>query len=264
LKLLGVAFVAVGVLLGLGMPARAEVKAVEEHNDNAEPGPECREVLEAAGGAYRISLDTCETPDLTEWSKTTLAPVIREWYPRLVKLLPSDGFEAPTNVTVRFSETLRGVAETSGTRVQCAAQWFRSNLKGEAVGSVVHELVHVVQQYGKALRENPEATWSPGWLVEGLADYIRWFLYEPGSHGADLVWMQQRRSLQLRYDAGYRVSANFLDWVTHKYDEAIVPQLNAAMRAGKYREALWKERTGHTLEELGAEWKQLLEGELKR
>jgi len=97
LKLLGVAFVAVGVLLGLGMPARAEVKAVVQNKDNAEPGPECREVLEVAGGAYRISLDTCETPDLAEWSKTTLAPVICEWYPRLVKLLPSDGFEAPTN-----------------------------------------------------------------------------------------------------------------------------------------------------------------------
>jgi hypothetical protein len=74
LKLLGVAFVAIGLLLGLGMPARGEVKVLVEHNDNDEPGSGCREVLEVAGGAYRISLDTCETPDLTEWSKTTLAP----------------------------------------------------------------------------------------------------------------------------------------------------------------------------------------------
>ena len=66
-------------------------------------------------------------------------------------------------------------------------KWFRANLQGEAIGSVVHELVHVVQEYGRARRENPEATRSPGWLVEGLADYIRWFLYEPQSHGADLV-----------------------------------------------------------------------------
>jgi hypothetical protein len=98
--------------------------------------------------------------------------------------------------------------------------------------------------------------------VEGLADYIRWFLYEPQSHGADLVWMKQRRNLQVRYDAGYRVTANFLDWATRKYDKAIIPQLNAAMRAGKYRESIWKERTGHTLDELGAEWKQGVEAEL--
>jgi hypothetical protein len=225
-------------------------------------GQGCQDVLEIDSGAYRISVDTCETPDLTEWARTKLEPVMREWYPRLVKMLPSDGFVAPADVGVRLSESLRGVAETSGTRVQCAAKWFRANLQGEAVGSVVHELVHIVQQYGRARRENPNATRSPGWLVEGLADYIRWFLYEPQSHGADVVWMKQRRNLQLRHDAGYRVTANFLDWVTRKYDERIVPQLNAAMRAGKYQEDIWKERTGHTLEELGAEWKQSVGREL--
>ena len=74
--------------------------------------------------------------------------------------------------------------------------------------------------------------------------------------------MKQRKNLQLRHDAGYRVTANFLDWVTRKYDKDIIPQLNAAMRAGKYRESIWKERAGHTLEELGAEWKQGVEAEL--
>ena len=225
-------------------------------------GEGCSEVLDIGEGSYQITLDTCDTPDLTGWSRTNLAPVIREWYPRLVKLLPSEGYVAPTNVSVRFSETYRGVAATSGNRIQCAAKWFRANLQGEAIGSVVHELVHVVQEYGRARRENPEATRSPGWLVEGLADYIRWFLYEPQSHGADLVWMKQRKNLQLRHDAGYRVTANFLDWVTRKYDKDIIPQLNAAMRAGKYRESIWKERAGHTLEELGAEWKQGVEAEL--
>jgi len=243
----------------------SEIELVDSQGKRIQGGAttnDCQEVLELASGAYKISLDTCETPDLTEWSRTKLASVIREWYPRLVKLLPSEGYQAPEEVTIRFSETMRGVAETSGTRVRCAARWFRSNLQGEAVGSVVHELVHVVQQYGRARRENPEATRSPGWLVEGLADYVRWFLYEPQSHGADLVWLRQRKNLQLRPEAGYRVTANFLDWVTRKYDPDLAPKLNAAMRAGKYREDIWKERTGHTLEELGAEWKQDTEAQL--
>ena len=41
----------------------------------------------------------------------------------------------------------------------------------------MHELVHVVQQY----RRRP-----PGWLVEGIPDYIRWYLYEPQSRGAEI------------------------------------------------------------------------------
>jgi hypothetical protein len=157
---------------------------------------------------------------------------------------------------------MRGVAATGGTRISCAAEWFRANLKGEAVGAVVHELVHVVQQYGTARRNNPNSNRSPGWLVEGLADYVRWFLYEPQSHGADLTWMRGRKNLRLRYDAGYRVTANFLDWVTGKYDKSTVERLNEAMREGKYREDIWKEQTGRAVQELGEEWKRELEQQL--
>jgi hypothetical protein len=228
----------------------------------SEEKPDCTQTIEPGGNRVRISIDTCETPDLTEWSKTVLSPVVREWYSKLVQLLPSDGFEAPTNVTIHFSDTVKGVAETSGARIRCAAAWFRANLKGEAAGSVVHELVHVVQDYGLGRRNNPQATRSPGWLVEGLADYIRWFLYEPQSHGADIMWMRQRKNLRLRYDAGYRVTANFLDWVIANYDPDLVKSLNAAMREGKYREDLWKERTDHSLHDLAAEWKHGVEEQL--
>ena len=238
------------------------VGLTDSKTDRTDNRPACREIIETGDGAYRITVDSCDTPDLTDWCKTELSPVVRDWYPRLVKLLPSDGFDAPKDVSVRFSASLRGVAETSGTRVRCAAQWFRANLKGEAAGSVVHELVHVVQQYGNARRNNPDATPSPGWLVEGIADYVRWFLYEPQSHGADLVWMRQRKNLRLRHDAGYRVTANFLNWVTAKYDSALVQSLNAAMRQGTYREDLWKALTGRTLLDLGSEWKKEVEFQL--
>jgi hypothetical protein len=32
----------------------------------------------------------------------------------------------------------------------------------------------------------------PGWLVEGIPDYIRWFQYEPQSHGADASLFRAR------------------------------------------------------------------------
>ncbi|OQC21771.1 MAG: Plant Basic Secretory Protein [Planctomycetes bacterium ADurb.Bin069] len=214
------------------------------------PAPR-REIIAAADGAFRITIDTTDAPDLSEWVQKELAPVVKEWYPKIADMLSSKDFKAPAAVTITFSSTMRGVAATAGARVNCAARWYRSNLRGEAKGSVVHELVHVVQQYGRARG----GARPPGWLVEGIADYIRWFKYEPEARGAEI---DPRRAAQARYDASYRVSANFLDWVARKHAPDIVKNLNAALREGRYREDLWKEYTGRTLEELGAAWKESL------
>jgi hypothetical protein len=151
------------------------------------------------------------------------------------------------------------VAATSGTNIECNANWFQRNLKTEAKGAVVHELVHVVQQYGRARRKTDGGHRPPGWLVEGIADYIRWYLYEPESRGAEVA----RKSLpRARYDGSYRVSANFLNWATEKYDREIVSKLNAALREGRYREELWNELTGHTIKELSDEWMSHLQQKL--
>ena len=132
---------------------------------------------------------------------------------------------------------MRGVAGTSGNRVFCGGPWYRRNLKGEALGSIVHELVHVVQQYGRARLRNPDAARTPVWVVEGIADYIRWFLYEPQTHGAEIT---RRNLARARFDASYRVSANFINWVTKTHDKDIVKKLNAAAREGRYSDELWK------------------------
>ncbi len=215
-----------------------------------------RETVEAEGGTYKITIDTSETPDLTEWAHKDLAPVVQEWYPKLVKMLPSEGYEAPREASIAFSASMRGVAATGGARVRCAAAWFRQNLQGEAKGAVVHELAHVVQNYGIARRTNPDATRTPGWVVEGICDYIRWFLYEPQTHGAEIT---SKNIARAKYDGNYRISGNFLSWVTQTYCPDIVQRLNVAARQGKYSEELWKTATGHTVQELGDEWKASLE-----
>jgi len=216
--------------------------------------------VEAGGGKYQVTIDTTETPDLTEWVTRDLVPVVEEWYPKIVDLLPSDGYEAPRRFSITFSEEMRGVAATGGTRIRCAAAWFRRELDGEAKGAIVHEMVHVVQRYGRARRAEGRTSRPPGWLVEGIPDYIRWFLYEPESRGAEIT----SRSLgRARYDGSYRVSANFLHWVTGKHGEETVPKLNAVLRHGAYTEDLWKELTGSTVEELAAAWKADLEARLR-
>ncbi len=223
---------------------------------NQPSGDVQREIVEAGGGKYQIVIDTTETPDLTQWVQKELVPVVKEWYPKLVEMLPSEGYEAPKRLSITFSASMQGVAATGGSQVRCAASWFRRELDGEAKGAIVHELVHVVQNFGRARRTNSNPTRTPGWLVEGMADYVRWFLYEPETRGAE---MTSRNISRARYDNSYRISGNFLNWVTETYDKDLLRKLNAAAREGKYTEELWKESTGHTMQELGEQWKASME-----
>ena len=155
--------------------------------------------FKAADGRYQFTVDTTVAPDLTEWADEKLRPVVQEWYPRLVALLPSEGFLPRTNVTLRFRDDMGGTpASAGGGNINCNAAWFRKELKREALGSVVHEMVHVVQDYRRVRRDAVEAQRMPGWLVEGIPDYIRWYLYEPQTKGAEIA---ARNVARARYDA---------------------------------------------------------------
>jgi hypothetical protein len=210
----------------------------------------------SADGYCEITIDTAGAPELKEWAEQKLAPVLADWYPKIVAMLPSEGWTAPK----KFSVSIRpgdGVAATGGTRITANSIWLRGELNREAIGALVHEMVHVVQQYGRARPNGSDAKRAPGWLVEGITDYLRFFKFEPQSHGADRIWLQANRNQTLNYDGMYRVSANFLDYVVEKYDQekTLIAKVNAACREGIYTDALWKELTGKSLAELNDEWK---------
>jgi hypothetical protein len=221
-------------------------------------------VIKSPDGYCEITIDTSGAPDLHEWAETKLAPVLAEWYPKITAMLPSDGFEAPKAFSVMIRPG-NGVAATSGNRVTANSNWLKRELNREAVGSLVHEEVHVVQRWGGGRRGgNPEYKRPPGWLQEGIPDYIRWFLYEPQSHGADAVFFKKRPNQALKYDGLYRVSANFLNYVVEKYDKdkSLITKVNAACRQGKYTDDFWKDITGKTIDELNDEWKAALQKQM--
>ena len=203
-----------------------------------------------ADDKYAIVLDTTNLSDeMKTWAHDKLEPVCKTWYPKIVAMLPGDGFRAPRTVTIDFRTDMGGTpAYTNGNRVSCNVGWFEKNKDGEGRGAVVHELVHVVQHY-KFGRKS-----VPFWLQEGIPDYIRWYLYEPESHGTRI-----RDVAKAKYDGAYRVSANFLDWATQAYDKDLVKKVNAIVRQGKYADALWPTLTkGKSLDQLDAEWKASL------
>jgi hypothetical protein len=204
-------------------------------------------VTNSADGKCEITIDTSRATDLTGWAHTKLAPALAEWYPKIVALLSSEGFTAPAGFSVSIRPH-QGVADTGGTRINVSAKWVRDQIDHEAIGSIVHEEVHVVQQYGDVQ--------APGWLTEGIADYVRWCLYEPQTHGTDLT--SQQAIDRAHYNDAYRTTANFLSYVTRNFDKDIVTRINAAIRTGKYKDELWKTYTGKSLRELSDAWKKSL------
>ena len=236
-----------------------------------------------------ITIDSSQAPDLKEWCEKELRPALEKWYPLIVADLPSNGFTAPRKFTVVIDPSYNGVAATGGTRVMVSPNWIKSQTRrqgwNEAVGSVIHEEVHVVQQYGYGRRRG--GTPNPVWLVEGVADYIRWFKYEPqdkrphpnpvvrvaggrGRRGRAQTQPAQTQPVQAQpvqaqpttrpanYTDSYRTTAAFLNYVADKHDHEIVVKLNASMRDGRYRPELWSLYTGKTVEELWAEYYQTL------
>jgi len=85
---------------------------------------------------------------------------------------------------------------------------------------------------GRGPRDTHPA-FAPGWVTEGLADYVRWYLYEPQSKGTII-----RDASQAKYDASYRVTANFFDWVVTTHDKDLLRKLNTAGREASYSEEL--------------------------
>jgi hypothetical protein len=185
-------------------------------------------------------VNTEEVPELKEWAEAA-ARVCEQHYGMICDELMSDGFKPRTIIPMTITTKYNGVAMASRSRITGSAKYFKSHPTD--VGAMVHETVHCVQQY--------RARNNPGWLVEGVADYIRFWKYEPGKAGR----LSLRRA---KYDGSYRVTAAFLAYLAEKHDPQIVKKLNARMRAGKYSEAVWKELTGKSVEQLNQEWRQSL------
>lgn len=213
-------------------------------------------------GKYKYVLDSTEAPDLRDWTLEKLFPVMEEWYPKIIAMLPVEGY-TPTD-TVYFAlknaTELPGYAKgvpgyASGDRITLNASFIRDNKDGESIGCAVHEITHVVQFAGNP---RPRVQRPPTWVFEGATDYIRWFLFEPESKGAEITKGNVGRS---KYDDSYRVTANFMDWVIKNYDKDLMRKINLSIHTG-YSEDLWKEWTGKTVQELGAEWKKANEERL--
>ncbi len=193
----------------------------------------------ATASTPSVILDSSEIPELELWGKAA-ANTMEAWYPRIAKLLYSKGYEPPKEIYLKINNPGKGVAGTAGNRIGIAASWIK---KEPGHGVLIHELVHVVQDYRGG---------GVGWLTEGIADYIRWGLYEK----KPLEWFPVPRDPAKDYHQSYRVAAGFLYWLETSRSPGVVKILNAASREKRYSPDLFKKETGTDLNALWAEYRE--------
>lgn len=195
---------------------------------------------EAAAGAFTFTVNADEAPDLAEWGEKAKR-VCEEWYPRMVREYGGEGFVPASKVSIVFRKTMGVPAATGGGEISVNAEYVRGHR--DDLGMLVHELFHVVQAY-------PGQKSDVGWLTEGLADYVRFWQFEPG------VKQRAIDKEKASYRNGYRVTAAFLGWL-EKRSAGSVAKLNARMRKGGNDAGIFKDVLGTDVDAL---WREFVEG----
>jgi predicted alpha-1,2-mannosidase len=143
--------------------------------------------------------------------------------------------KVPKEIIFVIDKKYKGVAATEHGVIRFNPAWFEKN--PEDLDVITHELMDVIQNY---VDEN-----IPGWLTEGIADYVR---YSEGVNNEKAKWALPDIKPEHRYDNSYRITARFLVWLNTKYKNDLVKKLDVAAREGKYNEAIWKVLTGKSLD----------------
>lgn len=189
-----------------------------------------------------VTIDVSAAPEAKEWAEKA-AVLVSEWYPHVCQLLATENFNAPKEIRLVFKPDISAPAYAAGGEITVNATWIKQH--PDDFGMMIHELTHVIQAY-------PGGGNKPGWLVEGIADYIRWWRYEPESPRPRV------NPETAKYTDSYRTTGAFLAWVAYKYDRGLVRKLDSALRERTYSPAIFEKSTGKNLDALWDEFKATL------
>ena len=189
--------------------------------------------------APTIEVDVSEIPEAKAWGDAA-KEVVKAWYPTVTSLLATKDFKAPKRIRIVIKKEISAPAWASGDTITVSGKWITA--RPDDLGMMVHELTHIIQAY-------PRNEKNVGWLVEGIADYIRWWRYEPE---AARPRIDPEKS---KYTDAYRTTAYWLAWTSRKYDMRLVPTLDAELRKGKDPMPVFMQLTGKDADTL---WKEFI------
>ena len=181
--------------------------------------------------------EVAENEGVKKWGEQA-QELCEEWYPILCRFLATDDWKSPEKVRIVLKQEFNAPAATSGATIHVSVKWITNH--PDDFGMMIHELTHVIQNYPPG---------QPGWLVEGIADYVRYWKYEPEMPRRRIDWDKAG------YRDGYYTSGAFLAWVSHTYDRRLLRNLDAALKDGHYDDHLFELATGKPLATLWDEFK---------
>jgi hypothetical protein len=194
----------------------------------------------------KVKLDCSESPDSKAWAENA-AKIAREWFPKLAGLMDSGGVQPVKSITLHFKK-MDGVAHSRGNTITISGNWIKKH-PGDW-GMLIHEMVHVIQAYRGGV---------PGWVTEGIADYIRFYIYEKTGDKACPV-----NPDRAKYTDSYRTTAAFFHWIVQNSgNKNFIIQLNERCRNRQYSDAVFPDLIGKTVDELWNEFTAVLRGRKK-
>jgi hypothetical protein len=205
---------------------------------NASPLSKWVYPLAPAIKAPRVTIDYSDFPAGEAWAKEAKT-VVEQWFPAVWQMLGTQGQVPPEEIKLVFAKEQDAPAFAGGGRISVSGPWITQH--PDDLGMMVHELTHLIQRY-------PQFPGKPGWLVEGIADYTRWWRYEPEAPRPKID------PLKNKYTDSYRVTAAFLAFLANKYDKGIVPKLDKTLRDRTYKDSVFVEITGKDLDTLWNEF----------
>jgi hypothetical protein len=146
-----------------------------------------------------------------------------------------------SRVTFIVDPGYNGVAATGNGVARYSPKWLKEH--PEDIDVVTHEVMHIVQSYPRGS--------GPGWLTEGIADYVR---HKYGVNNEAGKWALPKYDTSHHYTKSYRITARFLLWLETKVRPSIINELDNAMRSRTYVPEIWEKLTTKSLDQLWDEY----------
>jgi hypothetical protein len=144
-------------------------------------------------------------------------------------------------ITMIIDTAYKGVAETSNDIITISSAWMHKH--PEDIDVITHEVMHIVQNYGEST--------GPGWLTEGIADYVR---YKFGVNNQAANWSLPAYKAGQDYTNSYRITARFLVWLEKNVKPGIVKIMDEQLRQHTFNAHSWQQQTGKNIDELWREY----------
>lgn len=235
------------VMLSLGINSCNQASDIQPESSIEKTNNPVEEANNSDNASINCEVDTTQAPEITETNKRLVLDLCKEHYPRIKQILVKDDFEPASNILIIFKKNV-DIADTGSNKISLGVRWFTDNRKNpqEIGGVLVHEMVHVVQSY------SPQSV--PGWLVEGIADYIRYGKIYSDQQGKEPPPMNCREGQHYTTNT-YGCAAAFLNYILKDKSPEVLIDLNTALRLNEYNDAFFSTNIagGKSLDQLWQE-----------